>query len=127
MGKTENKPAITQVFLAKYIKTGELEETVYKDIDKLSTNIIWKPCLFKQTWFANDKYVMISQGVFIYYVNNLGGGGKSNAYVCWHGGRGVFMKRLLIMLTWGGVSKNLICFTLKAQYALRFQTKCVYF
>ena len=37
------------------------------------------------------------------------------------------MKRLLIMLTWGGVCKNLICFVLKERYTLRFQTNVYIF
>ena len=38
-------------------------------------------------------------------------------------------KKLLIMVTWGagGVSQKFIGFALKARYALRFQTKCLYF
>ena len=37
------------------------------------------------------------------------------------------MKRLLIMLTWEGVSKNLVHFDLKVGYVSYFQAKCLYF
>ena len=57
-----------------------------------------------------------------------GEGGKPNVYVWGHGGGGGD-KKLLIMVTWGagGVSQKFIGFALKARYALRFQTKCLYF
>ena len=36
---------------------------------------------------------------------------------------GVLMKKLLIMLTWGGLSKNLGCLALKTRNTLCFQIK----
>ena len=91
-------------------------------IYKIHINNLWKnlSLLMYSRNSVNLSHIH-NKGAFIYYVNNLGGRGeKPNVYVCWHGGRGVLMKRLLVMLTWGGVSKNLICFMLKVQYALRY-------
>ena len=70
-------------------------------------------------------------GAFIYYVNNLGGGGNwnwnqlQNAYVCWHGG-GVMKTRLLIMLSYEQ-SQKYDLFSFESRIFLTFPIKMLIF
>ena len=67
-------------------------------------------------------WVIPHKGAFI----KLGGGGvKPNAYVFWHGGGGCWWKDYWLGWHGEGFFKVLICFDLKARYALHFQTKCL--